>query len=133
MRALHNPAIPARLVLSINEEDRRRIFDNVQSDSRQIIVSHQEGWWRFEVEGRKRKTERGARRGRESKRESYPRISQPATPQMKHTWVVLDLARIIPHPRLSYTHRANTSYACRTNIYTHTHVRARTRLCVHDQ
>lgn len=28
---------------------------------------------------------------------------------MKHTWVVLDLARIIPHPRLSSTHRANTA------------------------
>lgn len=50
-------------------------------------------------------------RGRRLKieRERHPRISQPATPQMKHTWVVLDLARIIPHPRLSTTHRANTA------------------------
>lgn len=48
-------------------------------------------------------------REKERERARYPRISQPATPQMKHTWVVLDLARIIPHPRLSSTHRANTA------------------------
>jgi len=57
-------------------------------------------------------------------RERYPQISQPATPQMKHTWVVLDLARIIPHPRLSSTHRANTA----THVeQTHTHATLYTR------
>lgn len=104
---MHNFASLPKTHISIIEENYRQVFDNVWPDSQQIIVSYRrDRESRETIEDRERKRERG---GGERERESYPRISQPATPQMKHTWVVLDLARIIPHPRLSSTHRANTA------------------------
>lgn len=94
-RAMHNLASSARL----GSVSSRKIAHEFSITSGQ--TADKSSW---AIEG-------AAARGRRLKieRERYPRISQPATPQMKHTWVVLDLARIIPHPRLSTTHRANTA------------------------